>query len=210
MDRRQLLSWIGGAGIVLGSGTTTAEDDGANDRTYATADRHRSRTDEHRPDGIEIEIERIDGECLSDETSMYPTIGVHEDGLRIRAAIEAPTPCHEVALESVGVRDRPDDGGNRSDSVSENHDGRSDDEPPVDGNDAELEIRLTPMEPTVDACVQCIGAVHYELSIVCTDCERRPGGVRSQPGRIRLVHDVFDDPTTVFVLGWAVDGTTVR
>ncbi|MFP9193387.1 hypothetical protein ACLI4Q_17340 [Natrialbaceae archaeon A-CW1-1] len=185
MERRQVLSRIGGAGIVLGAGTNVDRSDTTITQVDAVVDRERSEFDEHLPEGVEIDLERIDGECLSDETPVYPTIRVHEDGLRIRATIEAPTPCHEVALESAVVRDRTDDGIH----VGAN-DGNGSDEP---GD--ELVLPITPTEPSVDACVQCIGAVHYDLALTIPDLEKRPDSVR-------LVHDAFDEPSTVFVLEW--------
>ncbi|MFC7230302.1 hypothetical protein ACFQMM_00970 [Saliphagus sp. GCM10025308] len=145
---------------------------------------------------IEIDIETLEGDCLSGGTGAYPAVRLLEDGLQVQTALQTPSPCHEVVLESAVVRerggdDRPDD----EDDQADGNDGDGNGDKHPDRSTTELVVRLRPDQPADEACIQCVGTVTYCLSVTFSDLEARPEA-------FRLVHESFADPRTVLSLEW--------
>lgn len=111
MRRRTLLDGVA-SGLAAGGGIVAREDDGR-----------------------EPSLERRDGSCAGDERDAA-TVRCPGDGLVIEGLIRTPTPCHEIALESVS---RPDD-----------------------CDVLEVAIRVGSQD---GFCVQCLGVVEYRLEL---------------------------------------------
>ncbi|AGB39314.1 hypothetical protein [Natronococcus occultus] len=111
MRRRTILHGVA-SGIAAGSGVIGREDD---DR--------------------EPSLERRGGRCAGDERN-GATVRCPDDGVVIEGLIRTPTPCHEIALESVS---RPDD-----------------------RDVLEVAIRVGSLD---GVCVQCLGVVEYRLEL---------------------------------------------
>ncbi|UTF52852.1 hypothetical protein [Natronosalvus rutilus] len=190
MRRRTLLAGLGGVGAATGVA-------GASDGECETRDQDGDDTSApDLPDSIEIDIETLEGDCLSGGTGAYPAVRLLEDGLQVETALQTPSPCHEIVLESAAVRecggdDRPDD----EDGQADGNDGDGDGDRHPDRSTTGLVVVLRPAEPTDEACIQCVGTVTYCLSVTFSDPEVRPEA-------FRLVHESFADPRTVLSLEW--------
>ncbi|MFC7215676.1 hypothetical protein ACFQO4_16505 [Saliphagus sp. GCM10025334] len=194
MRRRTLLAGLGSAGAA--TGVVGASDGECESRDQDGDDSVDQNEDLPDSIGIDIDIETLEGECLSDGTGAYPAVWLLEGGLQVETALQTPSPCHEVVLESAAVRERggddcPDDEGGQVDGNDDDGDG---DRNP-DRSTTELVVRLRPGEPVDEACIQCVGAVSYCLSVTFAD----PG---ARPDAFRLVHESFADPRTVLSLEW--------
>jgi hypothetical protein len=91
-----------------------------------------------------------DGECGSGEDAADVTV----DGgvVRVDGRLATPTPCHGAALAEARLAD----GGDR------------------------LVVAVRTTDPTVDVCVQCLGAVPYDLTVRVAD---------GSPETVRVDHD---------------------
>ncbi|WP_312908594.1 hypothetical protein [Natronosalvus caseinilyticus] len=192
MRRRTLLAGLGSAGAA--TGVVGASDGECESRDQDGDDSGGQNEDLSDSVEVDIDIETLEGDCLSDGTGAYPAVRLLEDGLQVESALQTPSPCHEVVLESAAVRERggddtEDDGGDQAD------DDDSDGDRHLDRSTTELAVRLRPGQPVDEACIQCVGAVSYCLSVTFADA-----GVR--PDAFRLVHQSFADPRTVLSLEW--------
>ncbi|USZ72694.1 hypothetical protein [Natronosalvus halobius] len=194
MRRRTLLAGLGSAGAATGVvGASDGECESRDQDGDDSVDQN-----EDLPDTIGIDIENLEGECLSDGTGAYPAVRLLEGGLQVETALQTPSPCHEVVLESAAVRehggtDTEDDERGQVDGNDDDSDGDGDRH--LDRSTTELVVRLRPGEPVDETCIQCVGAVSYCLSVTFAD----PG---ARPDAFRLVHESFADPRTVLSLEW--------